>query len=326
MARFYVTDRQRGAFVRAGLWCRPGMRCYAAEIPMFRLRGGILGCVLVAVSACGGSVVSSGSGDAGTTGGIGGSVGGIGGSTGGIGGSMGGFGGSTGGVGGTCGSLATCNGACVDLGHDPLHCGSCNNACGDEQACVNGHCGCPAGTTDCGGTCADLATDPQNCGICGDVCPPGQACVAGLCTSPPSCCSDSQNLNASPITNCFHGLTWLAGRYQPSCNIAVTAITLHTDGGQVALLADQGGVPGAVLGKALVPSVSPPDWTTGSFTNPIPLAAGKVYWIAEGVSVCSQTGSGDAQPYYGASSLSGPWDGPYQGAFWTSQIAGACPK
>jgi hypothetical protein len=120
-------------------------------------------------------------------------------------------------------------------------------------------------------------------------------------------------------------LTWIAWKYQPGCNIAVTAIALHTDGGSVALLADASGKPGAVLGTATLPFVSPPSWTTGTFASPIALAVGKSYWIGEAVSVCSQATAGVSQPYYGASGLSGPWDGPYQDAFWTSQISGSCP-
>jgi hypothetical protein len=74
--------------------------------------------------------------------------------------------------------------ACADLRRDPAHCGRCEVACAVNGTCVDGACGCPAGTVLCAaqGVCADLATDPDNCGACGAACP-GQACAVGACAA-----------------------------------------------------------------------------------------------------------------------------------------------
>jgi hypothetical protein len=115
--------------------------------------------------------------------------------------------------GGTCGILACnagyddCNGMLADgcevnLGTDPLHCTTCNNACpappNAEADCLAGQCafgGCVLGYGDCdddtGNGCEiDLKTDDQNCGVCGYICPPlpnatptcsNAACIIGGC-------------------------------------------------------------------------------------------------------------------------------------------------
>ena len=61
-----------------------------------------------------------------------------------------------------------CDGGCVDLNTNALHCGRCDVAC-------------PPGQTCCDGACKDLQSDPANCGECGKRCPPGKVCVAGRC-------------------------------------------------------------------------------------------------------------------------------------------------
>ncbi|MEQ9324760.1 MAG: hypothetical protein RIF41_36680 [Polyangiaceae bacterium] len=37
-------------------------------------------------------------------------------------------------------SLNECNGACVDHQSNPLHCGSCNDVCQNNEVCINGDC------------------------------------------------------------------------------------------------------------------------------------------------------------------------------------------
>lgn len=67
------------------------------------------------------------------------------------------------------------------------HCGSCDNACGQNQVCATGQCAtsCPSGTTNCSGACVELAADSQNCGTCGNGCPSAPngvgVCVNGQC-------------------------------------------------------------------------------------------------------------------------------------------------
>lgn len=89
--------------------------------------------------------------------------------------------------------------ACLDLSSDTNHCGTCGNACGPGDSCVNGVCQqacaagqvcadscqatCPAGRIPCpnahGSTCVDLQNDTNNCGTCGTTC---GACAGGNCT------------------------------------------------------------------------------------------------------------------------------------------------
>lgn len=85
------------------------------------------------------------------------------------------------------GSLALCAGSCVDLDHDPEHCGGCDRACDDGLACAQGLCSVACGptATACGESCADLELDPEHCGECGNSCDPGERCIAGGCT--PEC-------------------------------------------------------------------------------------------------------------------------------------------
>jgi hypothetical protein len=45
---------------------------------------------------------------------------------------------------GSCGNLTRCGSACVDLGTDPLNCGSCAHICGgQDEACAEGTCSAP---------------------------------------------------------------------------------------------------------------------------------------------------------------------------------------
>jgi len=101
--------------------------------------------------------------------------------------------GSTGDTAPSCaGPLALCAATCVDLDHDPEHCGECDRACDDGLTCHEGLCGVACGptTTACGESCADLELDPENCGECGKSCDPGESCITGACT--PECLPGTQ--------------------------------------------------------------------------------------------------------------------------------------
>ena len=65
-----------------------------------------------------------------------------------------------------------CNGACLDLFTDALHCGSCAHACDTGGAC-------------CGGVCFDTTSDPRHCGACDTRCAAANGvagCSAGACS------------------------------------------------------------------------------------------------------------------------------------------------
>ena len=87
---------------------------------------------------------------------------------------------------GTCecrSGLSPCDGACVDLQRDPLHCGTCDRECGSDP-CGGGECqpdGCPAGTDPCGGSCTDLDSDPLHCSECDRTCDADETCIEGEC-------------------------------------------------------------------------------------------------------------------------------------------------
>ncbi len=73
-------------------------------------------------------------------------------------------------------------GLCTDTDEDDEHCGTCGNACGADETCVDGQCECAEGLVDCGGDCVDTDEDPQHCGGCGEACDSVEVCVAGSCT------------------------------------------------------------------------------------------------------------------------------------------------
>lgn len=76
-----------------------------------------------------------------------------------------------------------CGGDCVNVSSDATHCGSCDNACSNTEACINGVCqfSCDVGEEDCGGVCVDTRSDPDFCGDCFTSCGSGEVCVGGLC-------------------------------------------------------------------------------------------------------------------------------------------------
>ena len=91
---------------------------------------------------------------------------------------------------GNCDANLCANGCEVNLRTDKLNCGTCGNACGGNQDCVDGTCICPEGATRCDKLCVDLAVDTNNCGQCGKGClgaqdeaaNGGPRCVAGKCS------------------------------------------------------------------------------------------------------------------------------------------------
>jgi hypothetical protein len=79
--------------------------------------------------------------------------------------------------------LRACDDACVDLGSDPMHCGSCGAVCASPLVCAMGTCTLSCGNefTLCGLTCSSLISDSSNCGACGHACGNDEVCTGGVC-------------------------------------------------------------------------------------------------------------------------------------------------
>jgi hypothetical protein len=80
-----------------------------------------------------------------------------------------------------------CNGVCVDLQTDALHCGTCSTSCIAGASCNAGLCACPAAQPDtCGIQCVNKQTATANCGTCGHDCGLGTCQAAScVCSAPP---------------------------------------------------------------------------------------------------------------------------------------------
>jgi hypothetical protein len=80
--------------------------------------------------------------------------------------------------------MQRCDGECVDLLTDPVHCGQCGLPCASELgagACIGGVCACSPGTTRCDDVCVNTERDPLNCGGCGNECLDDGECFDGVC-------------------------------------------------------------------------------------------------------------------------------------------------
>ncbi|HEY1958873.1 MAG TPA: hypothetical protein VGH28_24845 [Polyangiaceae bacterium] len=81
------------------------------------------------------------------------------------------------------GTAVMCGDTCVDTQSNFQNCGSCGNACPNDQVCSHGACAvvCGGGTARCGNDCVDLNSDVNNCGSCAKPCPSGNVCSKGTC-------------------------------------------------------------------------------------------------------------------------------------------------
>jgi hypothetical protein len=125
-----------------------------------------------------------------------------------------------------------CDGTtCQSLASDPLHCGSCSNACpASAPQCSGGVCTaqtCAAGTADCDGSssnaCEINVNDVQHCGGCGIVCGilphASVACSSGSCAIA-KCDAGYSDCNGDPSDGCevdLHTLTD-CGACKSPCN------------------------------------------------------------------------------------------------------------
>ncbi|MDX9719879.1 MAG: hypothetical protein RBU37_03965 [Myxococcota bacterium] len=85
------------------------------------------------------------------------------------------------------GSAECCNDTyCADLSRDRENCGTCGQACGEDQLCSDYQCVCAdSGSKLCGEVCIDIMQDVNNCGDCNKKCSTFRgtsSCNAGVCT------------------------------------------------------------------------------------------------------------------------------------------------
>ncbi len=107
-------------------------------------------------------------------------------------------------------------------------------------------------------------------------------------------------------------------QYIPQCDIDVTRIEVHTNGGHVSLLADMGGSPGMSLFTGVLPTSAGPSWIGADVSPPLPLKGGRTYWIQQGPGTCSTAAGG--QVFSNVPTVHGS-----SGNAWTSHIIGSCP-
>ena len=124
-----------------------------------------------------------------------------------------------------------CGNTCVNIMTDPEHCGSCENACNQEnrEFCDNGECktSCKSSEEDDSTTdkilceidnqkiCVDIANDPMNCGSCGRNCREEDEeietwmCKSGQCVAVDTCpnsqikCYCSHDVDTEEILDCY---------------------------------------------------------------------------------------------------------------------------
>jgi hypothetical protein len=171
-----------------------------------------------------------------------------------------------------------CGNACVDTQTSHAHCGDCNKACSNTQACVAGKCedcgaaggaccqnalaacanglvcsgtpgqagavcGCTSPREMCGQACVDTSTNREHCGSCDNACGDTQVCMdlgkGPTCTT----CGTS----GSPC--CVVGTYSVCGRGL-TCNAQKTceASQAGTPGGAGGVPGGAGGTPGGAGG------------------------------------------------------------------------------
>lgn len=102
-----------------------------------------------------------------------------------------------------------CNNACTDTSNNPLHCGACNNRCGNNEQCISGECTEVLG-------CDVICNTDQECGR-------GHICInPGSCTS--SYCAPSNTITTTP-----EGISSIMSQYAKTYRIekALQGAQLH---------------------------------------------------------------------------------------------------
>lgn len=131
-------------------------------------------------------------------------------------------------------------------------------------------------------------------------------------------CCGSLLLNANQIPgNCVQGAPFLAFAIDAECSAPVQRIDVHTSAKQLAVLADGGGIPGAILVSPTATFASDPGWFSIAPTGLV-LQQGLRYYIAIGGSgtPCDYANQGDPVEYWGnwdnvLQKFEGPFFQPY---------------
>ncbi len=77
-----------------------------------------------------------------------------------------------------------CNGKCVSIQSDPMHCGDCTTICSGQESCQEGKCvfGCGKGLTLLdNGLCVNTSSDSEHCGADNVACGESMYCNDGQC-------------------------------------------------------------------------------------------------------------------------------------------------
>ena len=136
-------------------------------------------------------------------------------------------------------------------------------------------------------------------------------------------CEDDQNTSFAPADCGGPDTLWFAWPYSPARDMTVERIELHTSGGGVALLASRGGLPGPLLFQGTTPMTTQAAWTGVNLVPPVDVTGGQPYWLAERVTLCSQSLGGIQLIEYQSSSLAGPWITTGTGSY-TDHVIGVC--
>lgn len=131
-------------------------------------------------------------------------------------------------------------------------------------------------------------------------------------------CCGSLLLNANQVPgNCVQGAPFLAFAIDAECSAPVQRIDVHTSAKQIAVLADGGGSPGAILVSPMATFASDPGWFSIAPTG-LTLQQGLRYYIAIGGSgtPCDYADQGDPVEYWGnwdsvLQKFEGPFFQPY---------------
>ncbi len=147
-------------------------------------------------------------------------------------------------------------------------------------------------------------------------------------TDPMGACSEGQNTDFPPTTNC--GGSSVAWEYVPAHDLDVTRLELVVSGGGVALYDSDGDQPGPMLFSGSFTSGTW-QWRGVDVSPPIHLHACHSYYIEqitppEG-DTCSSATSGTAQRQFNPPGFGGSpgWDGPFIWLYWTAHVIGTCP-